>query len=83
MMITLEKNKEVVDNIEFIESADDIVEGCRLFYELVNGTRPTGYFKEIDDPVSFKEKDKRFRELGMNNIDVETYRNHHRFCVKK
>jgi hypothetical protein len=47
---------EVITDVIPITKREDIVEGCKLYYELiVNYTQKTGRFKEIKDPIRYRD----------------------------
>lgn len=54
----------VVDGLSFLNSKEEITEGCRLFREIIipdNYERQsyshTGFYKEIKNPLEFKKND--------------------------
>lgn len=69
---------QVVSNVQKLYKRDDITEGTKLYYEL--GYRNfgkwvrTGKYREISDPIKFRDWDDRLDDLK--------YIAHHNFCIK-
>lgn len=69
----------VVDGLSFLHNKEEIVEGCRLFYEVTEGYwgkgyKQTGIYKEIDDPV--------YMAMNDDFLDEFWYIRHHGFLIK-
>lgn len=71
----------VVHGLSFLNSKEEITEGCRLFYEIVTVNNietyniiQTGMYKEIKDPVEAKMNDDLLDELW--------YIRYHGFLIK-
>ena len=82
MQNILLEDDTVILNVKPLNDLEEINQNTRLFFELNNRVKidnsyhliKTGYFKEIKNPLKFKEED----ELLKN----KNYIKHHNFVIK-